>query len=121
MFAVGNPPQKDFLVQIMIVTTGGRGTRSSGSSSTISGSTSSSPACLIVISRFSSAASSSTSSSVSDCVAVFRAPRPMRILMMSCIPTPSAWENSRTVTPEGTVTGPVGGTTSRGCFGEAGR
>jgi hypothetical protein len=41
--------------------------------------------------------------------------------MMSCIPTPSAWENSRTVTPEGTVTGPVGGTTSRGCFGEAGR
>ena len=29
--------------------------------------------------------------------------------MMSCIATPSAWENSRTVTPDGTVTGPVGG------------
>ena len=103
----------------MIVTTGGRGTRSSGSSSTTSGSASSSPACLIVTSRLSSAASSSTSSSVSDCVAVFRAPRPMRILMMSCIPTPSACEKSRTVIPDSRLTGPVGWTTSRGCFGGA--
>ena len=104
----------------MIVTTGGRGTRSAGSSSIASGSSSSSSACLIVISRFSSAARSSTSSSVSDCVAVFRAPRAMSILIRSCIPTPSACENSRTVMPDGTVTGPVGRTISFGCFGTAG-
>ena len=104
----------------MIVTTGGRGTRLSGSSSVGCGSSSSSSACLIVTSRLSSDASSSTSSSVSDCVAVFRAPRFIRILMSSCIVTPSACENSRTVTPDGTVTGPVGGATSRACLGPYG-
>src|SRR5207249_10079764 len=31
--------------------------------------------------------------------------------------TPSAWERSRTVTPDGTVIGPVGATTSRGVLG----
>ena len=40
--------------------------------------------------------------------------------MMSCIPTPSACENSRTVMPDGRLTGPVGWTISRGCFGGGG-
>ena len=39
--------------------------------------------------------------------------------MMSCIPTPTAWEKSRTVIPDSRLTGPVGWTTSRGCFGGA--
>src|SRR3954453_9140350 len=33
--------------------------------------------------------------------------------------TPIAWERSRTVTPDSTVTGPVIGATSRGVFGRA--
>src|ERR1051326_3065387 len=41
----------------------------------------------------------------------------MRILISSGIGTPSACEKSLTVTPDWTVTGPVGATTSRGCFG----
>src|SRR5438876_8497634 len=41
----------------------------------------------------------------------------MRILISSGIGTPSACEKSRTVTPDWTVTGPVGATTSRGCLG----
>src|SRR5581483_8104926 len=57
----------------------------------------------------SSAAISSTSSSVSDCVAVFMTPRPISDLMMFCIGTPSACEKSRTLTPDSTETGPVGG------------
>jgi hypothetical protein len=43
-------------------------------------------------------------------------PQPIRILMMSRIPTPSAWEKSRTM-PDSGLTGPVGWTASRGCFG----
>jgi hypothetical protein len=64
---------------------------------------------LIVTSRCSSAAMSSTSSSLSDCVAVRIWPRPMRILMISAILTPSACEKSWTLTPDSTETGPVGG------------
>ena len=93
----------------MIVTTGGRGARSSSASSNAAGSSSSSAACLIVISRSSSVPMISTSSSESDCVAVRICPRPMRILMSSGIGTPSACERSLTVTPDSTVTGPVGG------------
>src|SRR6266545_2193459 len=78
----------------MIVTTGGRRTRSVSASSKTSG-----------------------SSSESDCVAVRIWPRFIRILISSGIGTPSACEKSRTVTPDWTVTGPVGATTSRGCFG----
>ena len=70
---------------------------------------SSSPACLIVTSRSSSAAISSTSSSVSDWVAVFIWPRSISILMICGIEIPSACEKSRSVTPDSTVTGPVGG------------
>src|SRR5207248_803569 len=66
-------------------------------------------ACLIVTSRPTSVAINSTSSSDSDCVAVFMTLRPMRILMMFCIGTPSACEKSRTLTPDSTETGPVGG------------
>ena len=40
-------------------------------------------------------------------------PRPIMILMIWAARTPSACEKSRTVTPDGTVTGPVGGAT--GC------
>jgi hypothetical protein len=57
--------------------------------------------------RLTSVAISSTSSSLSDWVAV-RWPRPMRILMISGIGTPSACERS-TLTPDSTETGPVGG------------
>src|SRR6266536_2005297 len=93
----------------MIVTTGGRVTSASSGSSKVSGS-SSSAACLIVTSRFSSAAISSTSSSVSDWVAVFGTPSPIRIVMMFGIETPSACERSRTLTPDSTAAGPVGAT-----------
>ena len=41
------------------------------------------------------------------------------ILMICGIGTPSACEKSRSVTPDSTVTGPVGGATSRGCLGLA--
>src|SRR5437764_929701 len=99
----------------MIVTTGGRAWRASSGSSNSSGSSSSSAACLIVISRPTSVAISSTSSSLSDCVAVRIWPRPMRILMMFGIETPSACERSRTLTPDSTETGPVcGGAGGRG-------
>ena len=91
----------------MIVTTGGRAVRSASASSTISGS-SSSAACLIVTSRSTSDAISSTSSSESDWVAVRICPRPIRILMIWDIGTPSAPDRSLTVTPDSTVTGPVG-------------
>ena len=37
--------------------------------------------------------------------------------MICGIATPSACEKSRSVTPDSTVTGPVGATTSRGCRG----
>ena len=40
------------------------------------------------------------------------------ILMIWAAPIPSACERSRTVTPDGTVTGPVGATTS--CFSRFG-
>ena len=98
----------------MIVTTGGRAERSASTSSTIC-SSSSSAACLIVTSRSTSAAISSTSSSESDCVAVRIWPRPIRILMICAICTPSAADRSLTVTPDSTVTGPVG------CAGACGR
>ena len=76
---------------------------------------SSSAACLIVTSRSTSEAISSTSSSESDCVAVRIWPRPIRILMICDIGTPSAADRSLTVTPDSTVTGPVG------CAGACGR
>ena len=104
----------------MIVTTGGRAASVSSASSKISGSSSSSPRCLIVTSRLSSVAISSTSSSVSDCVAVRISPRPIRILMISCIETPSACEKSRTVTPDSTTAGPVGGAIGWSLFGSRG-
>jgi hypothetical protein len=72
---------------------------------------------LIVISRSSSAAISITSSSDSDCVAVFIVPSPIRSLMICGIATPSACEKSRSVTPDSTVAGPLGATTSRGVLG----
>ena len=103
----------------MIVTTGGRASSASSASSYDSGSASSSPACLIVTSRSSSVAISSTSSSDSDCVAVFIWPSVISILMICGIEIPSACEKSRKVTPDSTVTGPVGGTTSRGVPGPA--
>ena len=103
----------------MIVTTGGRAASVSSASSKTSGSTSSSSACLIVTSRSSSAAISCTSSSVSDCVAVFIVPRFISSLMICGIATPSACEKSRSVTPDSTVAGPVGATTSRGWRGAA--
>ena len=93
----------------MIVTTGGRVTSDSSLSSNSSGASSSSDACLIVISRSSSVAISSTSSSERDCVAVFMTPSVISDLMMFCIGTPSACEKSRTLTPDSTETGPVGG------------
>ena len=101
----------------MIVTTGGRSTRSSGASSNSSRISSSSAACRIVISRSISAAISSTSSSESDCVTVFGVPIFIRILMISGTFWPSACERFWTVIPDSTVTGPVCGTISRGCFG----
>ena len=93
----------------MIVTTGGRALSASSGSSNSSGSSSSSAACLIVISRPTSVAISSTSSSLSDCVAVRIWPSPMRRVMIFGIGTPSACERSRTLTPDSTETGPVGG------------
>src|SRR6476660_1364024 len=92
----------------MIVTTGGRSTRSSGASSKTSGSSSSSATCLIVTSRLTSVAISCTASSESDCVIVTISPRPIMILMIWAAATPSAWDRSLTETPEGTVTGRVG-------------
>ena len=71
----------------------------------------------MLISRPTSAAISSTSSSESDWVTVFGAPSAIRIVMIFGTPTPSACERFWTVTPDSTVTGPVCGTTSRGCFG----
>src|SRR5207245_3900266 len=44
-------------------------------------------------------------------------PRLTMSMMIFGAGTPSAWERSRTVAPDGTVTGPVGATASRGCFG----
>ena len=101
----------------MIVTTGGRSCKLSSGSSKASGSGSSSAACLIVTSRFSSAASSSTSSSDRDWFAFFICPRFINSLISSATEVPSACEKSRRVTPDSTVTGPVGGATSRGVFG----
>ena len=79
---------------------------------------SSSAACLILISRggSSSAPISSTASSVSDWVMVTISPIPIMILMIWATGIPSACERSLTLTPEGTVTGPVGaaGALSRG-------
>ena len=98
----------------MIVTTGGRGWRSFSSSTNSSGS-SSSAACLMMISRSTSAAISSTASSESDWVICTISPSPIMILMICAAGIPSACERSRTVTPDGTVTGPVGATT--GCAG----
>ena len=92
----------------MIVTTGGRATRSSSASSYSSGSSSSSATCLMLTSRLTSVAISCTASSESDCVIVTISPRPIMILMIWAAGTPSAWERSLTETPEGTVTGPVG-------------
>ena len=99
----------------MIVTTGGRGTRSASSSSYSAGSSSSSAACLIVTSRLTSVAISSISSSESDWVAVRIWPSDMRILISSGIVTPSAAERSLTVAPDSTIAGPVGGATG-GCW-----
>jgi hypothetical protein len=59
-------------------------------------------------SRPTSAAISSTSSSVRVCVICTISPRFIMILMICAAGMPSAWEKSRTVTPDGTVTGPVG-------------
>ena len=73
--------------------------------------------CLIVISRFTSAATSSTSSSVRDCVIWTIFPRFIMILMICAAGVPSACDRSRTDTPDSTVTGPVGWTTSRRSFG----
>ena len=103
----------------MIVTTGGRGARSSSTSSKASGSSSSSAACLIVTSRSTSVAISCTASSESVWVMVTISPRPIMILMICETGIPSALERSLTDTPEGTVTGPVGWTISRGCLGGA--
>ena len=103
----------------MIVTTGGRAWSDSSGSSNASGSSSSSSACLIVTSRLTlgSAAISPTASSERDWVMVTISPRPIMILMIDATGIPSACESSLTVTPDWTVTGPVGTTTSRGCFG----
>ena len=92
----------------MIVTTGGRSTRSSGASSKTSGSSSSSATCLMLISRLTSAAITCTASSERDCVIVTISPRPIMILMIWAAGMPSACDRSLTVTPEGTVAGPVG-------------
>ena len=96
----------------MIVTTGGRATRSSSLSSNSSGSTSSSAACLITTSRSTSVAISSTDSSESDWVIVTISPSPIMILMICATGIPSAADRSLTLTPDGTVTGPVGGATT---------
>ena len=56
-----------------------------------------------------------TASSESDCVICTISPSPIMILMICAAGIPSACERSRTVTPDGTVTGPVGATT--GCAG----
>ena len=89
----------------------------SSGSSKASGSSSSS-ACLIVTSRLTlgSAAIRPISSSERDWV-IALSPRPIMILMIDATGIPSACESSLTVTPDWTVTGPVGTTTSRGCFG----
>ncbi len=101
----------------MIVTTGGRSVRSSALSSKVSGSGSSSAAWRMVTSRSSSAPISCTSSSVNDCVIWIILPRPIMILISWAAGTPSACEKSRTVTPDGTLTGPVGATTGCCVFG----
>ena len=74
---------------------------------------SSSAACLITTSRSTSVAISSTDSSLSDCVIVTISPSPIMILMICATVIPSAAERSLTLTPDGTVTGPVGAAT--GC------
>src|SRR3954470_22792377 len=97
----------------MIVTTGGRAARSSSESSNTSGSESSSAACLMTTSRSTSATISTTDSSLSDYVMVTISPSPIMILMICATVIPSAADKSLTLTPDGTVTGPVGATT--GC------
>ena len=84
--------------------------RSAGSSS-MTMSSSSSSALWIVTGRSNSAAMISIASSVSDCVIVTNSPRPIIVLMISAVETPSFSAYSLTVTPLGTVTGPVGRTT----------
>ena len=59
-------------------------------------------------SRSTSAAISTTDSSLSDWVMVTISPRPIMILMICATVIPSAAERSLTLTPDGTVTGPVG-------------
>ncbi len=103
----------------MIVTTGGRATRSASLSSNVSSSSSSSAACLMMISRPTSAAIISTSSSESDWVAVRIWPRLIRSLMICGIAMPTACERSLTVTPDCTFTGPVGATTGAVDLGRA--
>ena len=96
----------------MIVTTGARASRSSASSSNTSAASTSSAACVIVISRSSSVPISSTASSVSDCVMPTSSPRPIIVFWMTAVETLSVVARSFTVTPDGTVTGPVGATAS---------
>src|SRR4051794_32022570 len=103
----------------MIVTTGGRSSSTSSASSKTSGSSSSSPTWRTVTSRPTSAAISSTDSSARDCVIWTISPRPIMILMICAAGMPSACERSRTVTPDGTVTGPVGWMTGCCDFGFA--
>ncbi len=92
----------------MIVTTGGRATRSSGASSKTSGSSVLVVGVLDLDLALELVAISSTASSVSDWVMVTISPTSIMILMICGTGMPSAAESSLTVAPELTLTGPVG-------------
>ena len=87
----------------MIVTTGGRGSRSSAASSNSGSASSSSAALTISIFLSNSSASTWTASSDSVCVSVAISPRPMSFLITSGTGTPRYSATSLTVDPELTL------------------
>ena len=84
----------------MIVTTGGRGSRSSSASSNSGSALASSAALTISISLSNSSASTWIASSDSVCVSVAISPRPISFLMISGTATPRYSATSLTVEPE---------------------
>ena len=105
----------------MIVTTGGRSTRSSSESSWTGSSTASSAALTISTLRSSASASTVIVSSESVWVRVAISPSCISCLITSALPTPKISATSRTVAPEGilsagwasSTTGPSGGSSSK--------
>ena len=98
----------------MIVTTGGRPTRSSSASSNVGSASTSSAACTISIFLSNSSASTSIASSESVCVSVAISPSSISFLITSGELRPSDSATSLTVAPDWTLLITTSSTTSTG-------